>query len=82
MNFGRRAPGAAGESGARSCMGTLVLDDLVDDPRVGSARADTPGDMGRTRDEAGQSPPPVADPRAGRHGDPEDQRRGRRREVG
>ena len=62
-----RDPGAPGrprgEPGARRCMGTLVLDDLVDDPRVGGARIGTPGDDGRNRDDASRPRPPAADTR-------------------
>ena len=73
-----RDPGAPGrprgEPGARRCMGTLVLDDLVDDPRVGGARIGTPGDDGRNRDDASR-PRPAADTRERQHADRGDGRR-------
>ena len=73
-----RDPGAPGrprgEPGARRCMGTLVLDDLVDDPRVGGARIGTPGDDGRNRDDASR-PRPAVDTRERQHADRGDGRR-------
>ena len=66
---------SSGEKGTRRCMGTLVLDDLVDDPRVGGAR-EAPGDSGRGREDARQQqPPPAADPGEHQHADREDNRR-------
>lgn len=74
-----RDPGAPGrprgEPGARRCMGTLVLDDLVDDPRVGGARIGTPGDDGRNRDDASRPRPAAADTRERQHADRGDGRR-------
>ena len=55
-------------------MGTLVLDDLVDDPRVGGTR-EAPGDASRGRDEARQPPPAATDPRDRERADGEDDRR-------
>ena len=59
-------------------MGTLVLDDLVDDPRVVGPHAEAPGDSGRTREDADR-PRPAADPREQQqqqHADREQHRRG------
>lgn len=61
-------------------MGTLVLDDLVDDPRVVGPRTEPPGDSGRTREDAGQ-PRPVADPRDQQQHADREQRRRRLREA-
>ena len=54
-------------------MGTLVLDDLVDDPRVGGAQ-EAPGGSSR-RSETSRTPPPAADPRDHQHADRDDGRR-------
>lgn len=70
----REARSAPGRSGPRRCMGTLVLDDLVDDPRVGGTR-EAPGDSNRGRDEARQPPPAATDPRDRERADGEDDRR-------
>ena len=56
-------------------MGTLVLDDLADDPRVMGPRTEAPGDAGRPREEAGQPPRPATDPRDQQHADREHARR-------
>ena len=56
-------------------MGTLVLDDLVDDPRVVGPRTESPGDSSRARDDAGQPPPPATDPRDQQQPDREHGRR-------
>jgi hypothetical protein len=56
-------------------MGTLVLDDLVDDPRVPGPRTEAPGDSSRVPDDAGQAPPPATDPRDHQHADREHGRR-------
>ena len=53
------------EPGARRCMGTVVLDD----PRVGGARAEAPGDSNRGREDARQPPPTAADARDRQHAD-------------
>ena len=55
-------------------MGTLVIDDLVDDPRVGGAR-EAPGDSSRGREETSRTPPRAADPRDRRPADRDDDRR-------
>ena len=55
-------------------MGTLVVDDLADDPRVVGPRTEGPGDSSRTREDAGQ-PRPAADPRDRQHADREQDRR-------
>ena len=54
-------------------MGTLVLDDLVDDPRVGGAQ-EAPGDSSR-RSETSRTPPPAADPHDHQPADGDDGRR-------
>jgi len=57
-------------------MGTLVLDDLADDPRVMGPRTEAPGDSRRPREEdAGQPPPSAPDPRDRQHADREHARR-------
>ena len=58
-------------------MGTLVLDDLVDDPRVVGPRTEAPGDSSRTRDDTDR-PRPVPDPREQQRADREQSRRGAR----
>ncbi len=57
-------------------MGTLVYDDLVDDPRVGEVR-EAPGDPSRGGDETNRTPPPAADPRDHQRVDRDDSRRRR-----
>ena len=54
-------------------MGTLVLDDLVDDPRVGGAQ-EAPGGSSR-RSETSRTPPTAEDPRDHQHADRDDGRR-------
>ena len=55
-------------------MGTLVVDDLADDPRVVGPRTEAPGDSSRTREDADQARP-AADPRDRQHADREQGRR-------
>ena len=58
----------------RQCMGTLVLDDLVDDPRVGGGR-EAPGDSGGDREDARKPPPGGAGPRDSQQAERRDDRR-------
>ena len=56
-------------------MGTLVLDDLADDPRIGGTRTEAPGDSGRGREDAGQPPETAADSRDSRPAEQRDEHR-------
>ena len=71
----REARPARRESGTRRCMGTLVLDDLVDDPRVGGTRAEAPGDARPGGEDSRQPTPSATEPRDHPHGDREGGRR-------
>ena len=56
-------------------MGTLVLDDLADDPRIEGTRTEAPGDSSRGREDAGEPPATAADSRDGRRPEQRDERR-------
>ena len=65
---------SVGDPDTRQCMGTLVLDDLIDDPRVGGGR-EAPGDAGGDREDARKPPPGAADSRDSQQAERRDDRR-------